>query len=291
MIDGYAHPKYGPQPSLARGVINQRVGRIVRMFKWAVSEELVPETVYRALAAVRGLEKGRTEARESEPVGPVPDAFVEAVLPHVLPAVQAMIQLQRLTGMRPGEVCRMRACELDMTGEVWLYRPRRHKTEYKGKGRVIALGPKAQEVIRPYLPLDTQAHLFSPARTMEEKWAAMRTRRKSKVQPSQVSRKRRKPKVRPGECYAVTSYYTAIRRACEKADRLAHANDDSIPVDQVIIPVWHPHQIRHTHATEVRRRFGLEAAQVSLGHAQANVTQVYAERDLTLAMKVAQQIG
>ena len=97
--------------------------------------------------------------------------------------------------------------------------------------------------------------------------------------------------MRPGERYAVTSYYTAIRRGCEKADRLSHEKDPSIPVEQVVVPVWHPHQLRHSHATEVRRRFGLEAAQVSLGHAQANVTEVYAERDLTLAVKVAQQIG
>ena len=38
------------------------------------------------------------------------------------------------------------------------------------------------------------------------------------------------------------------------------------------LPHWHPHQLRHTHATEVRRRFGLEAAQVALGHSQAQVT-------------------
>ena len=54
---------------------------------------------------------------------------------------------------------------------------------------------------------------------------------------------------------------------------------------------WHPNQLRHNHATEVRQRFGLEAAQVSLGHATADVTQVYAERDLTLAVKVASEIG
>ena len=44
------------------------------------------------------------------------------------------------------------------------------------------------------------------------------------------------------------------------------------------LPHWHPHQLRHTHATEVRRRFGLEAAQVGVGHSQARVTEVYAER-------------
>ena len=57
------------------------------------------------------------------------------------------------------------------------------------------------------------------------------------------------------------------------------------------IPHWHPHQLRHTHATEVRRRFGLETAQVALGHSGAQITEVYAERDLSLASKVAQEIG
>jgi integrase len=291
LIEGYDHPRYGPQQALSRGVINQRVGRIVRLFKWAVAEELVPETVHRALTAVRGLEKGRTTARESEPVGPVPDAFVEAVLPHVLPPVAAMVRLQRLTGMRPGEICRMRACDIDTSGAVWLYRPPQHKTEHQGKARVIALGPQAQEVVRPFLVLDTQAYLFSPARAMEEKWADMRRRRKSKVQPSQRSRRKRKPKVKPRGRYTVSSYDKALRRGCQRADRVAHEQDPSIPADQTIIPVWHPHQLRHAHATEVRRRFGLEAAQVALGHSQARVTEVYAQRDQTLAIRVAAEIG
>jgi site-specific recombinase XerC len=49
---------------------------------------------------------------------------------------------------------------------------------------------------------------------------------------------------------------------------------------------WHPNQLRHTVATEVRARFGLVAAQAVLGHAKADVTQVYAERDLTRAAEV-----
>jgi hypothetical protein len=35
----------------------------------------------------------------------------------------------------------------------------------------------------------------------------------------------------------------------------------------------------------------LEAAQVILGHAKADVTQVYAERDSALAVEVARKIG
>ena len=54
---------------------------------------------------------------------------------------------------------------------------------------------------------------------------------------------------------------------------------------------WHPNQLRHLRATEVQRDFGLEAAQVALGHSRADVTQVYAERDLALAEKVAAEVG
>ena len=47
---------------------------------------------------------------------------------------------------------------------------------------------------------------------------------------------------------------------------------------------WHPNQLRHAVGTELRKRFGLEAAQVVLGHATADVTQIYAERDMGLAI-------
>jgi hypothetical protein len=90
---------------LCRNVVNARCRRIVRVFKWGTSMELVPPSVHHALVTVGGLKRGRTAARETEPVKPVSVAFVEAVLPHVLPPVRAMIELQRLTGMRPGEVC------------------------------------------------------------------------------------------------------------------------------------------------------------------------------------------
>src|SRR5262249_40419582 len=62
---------------LCRTEINKRVGRVVRAFKWAVGEELVPAAVVHALQAVPGLRQGRTEARESAPVKPVPDASVD----------------------------------------------------------------------------------------------------------------------------------------------------------------------------------------------------------------------
>jgi len=123
MIEGYEHPKYGPQRPLARGVINQRIGRIRRLFGWAVENELVFPSALHGLQSVRGLQKGRSPARETAPVRQVAVACVEAVLPYLRSQVAAMVQLQLLTGMRPGEVVVMRPIDLDTTGRVWLYRP------------------------------------------------------------------------------------------------------------------------------------------------------------------------
>jgi integrase len=263
------------ESGLCRGTVNKHVHRVKRVFRWAAAEALVPPSAYHGLQAVAGLARGRTAARETEPVKPVAEAFVDAVLPLVLPPVAAMVELQRLTGARPGEVCAMRACDLDMTGAVWLYRPPRHKTAWRGKGRVIALGPRAQAVVRPFLTPAAEVPLFSPARALAARAAEPRARRQTQVPPSQQGRRAKNPKRRPGDCYTNRAYLTAVRRACRKAG----------------VPHWHPNQLRHTFATRARRQFGLEAAQVALGHARADVTQVYAERDLTLALKVAAEVG
>jgi integrase len=116
-----------------------------------------------ALQAVPGLKKGRTEARESEPVKPVPDASVEAVRPFVSAQVWAMVQLQRLTGMRPGEVCIVRSCDIDTSGRTWVYTPESHKTEHDGKQRRVYLGPQAQLILGSWLKTELRAYLFSPA--------------------------------------------------------------------------------------------------------------------------------
>ncbi len=143
------------ESGLSRTTINQRIGRIVRLFKWAASEELVPARIFDALKTVSGLlQKGRTEARESSPVRGVPGEAVEAIRPHVARQVWAMVELQRLTGMRPGEVVIMRTSDLDTSGEVWLYTPTDHKTAHHGRERTIYLGPRAQEVLLSWLRPD-----------------------------------------------------------------------------------------------------------------------------------------
>jgi integrase len=54
---------------------------------------------------------------------------------------------------------------------------------------------------------------------------------------------------------------------------------------------WSPNQLRHNAATEIRAKFGLEAAQMTLGHATADISQIYAERDLRKAAEVMAVVG
>ena len=113
------------------------IQRLRRMFKWGVENEMVPSSILHGLQAVAALKRGRSEARESEGVKPVPDAYVDAVLEVAPGPVRAMVELQRLTGMRSGEVTIMRGCDLDTSGKIWAYRPSSHKTEHHSLERVI----------------------------------------------------------------------------------------------------------------------------------------------------------
>jgi site-specific recombinase XerD len=78
----------------------------------------------------------------------------------------------------------------------------------------------------------------------------------------------------------VRAYGHAIRTAITKANAAG-----------VKVRGWAPNQLRHSFATKVRQDHGLEAAQVLLGHARVDVTQVYAARDERLAVEVAALVG
>ncbi len=274
-----------------RTYINDHMGRFRRVFKWAASQELVAVSVYQGLMTVPGLRRGRSAARELEPIGPVSTVLVEATLPYLPPVVADMVRFQRVTGARPIEVCLLRPCDVDRSVEPWAYRPRLHKTEHHGRARVIFIGPRGQEILRPYLLREGDRHCFSPAESEAARKAALRARRKTKVQPSQRDRRKRRPECSPGDQYDTCSYRRAIHRACDVADCEAQKADEAAGVNERIVPRWSPNQLRHSVATEIRSRFGLEAAATVLGHAKADVTQLYAERDLTKAASIMREVG
>lgn len=264
--------------TLCRKTINQRVDIVRRVFKWAVAEQKVSAGLFNALSCVRNLPFGRGGARESEEVRPVPEADVTAVLPHLSSVVAAMVQLQWLTGMRPGEVAMLRMVDLDRTGKTWIYTPRTHKTRHLGRTRQIPMGPRAQDVLRPHLKLAPEAYVFSPKDADSEQRARKAANRRTPMTPSHKTRHQRamrNPKRALNDFYSVPAYERAIARACVAAG----------------VPHWSPNQLRHSAATRITSGYGIEAARASLGHSSAAVTEIYAEADLNKVIHIMEQIG
>jgi integrase len=235
------------------------------------------------------------------------------VLPFLNRHVRGLVEFQRLTGCRPGEASSVRRVDVDTGGAVWLYRPPRHKGSWRGKSRVIAVGPRAQSLLREFFTPNPDDYLFSPRRAVDEVRAERAAKRRTPRYPSHVKRNaaRRKanPRRVPAGRYTRTSYFVALSWACDRAfpppPHLGQRDGETaarwwarLTPDQRAEVVewrrahrWHPNQLRHAFATRVRKEHGLEAAQVLLGHSKADVTQIYAERDEQLAATVAATIG
>ncbi len=98
------------------------------------------------------------------------------------------------------------------------------------------------------------------------------------------------PQRPPGEIYTVDSYRRAITRGADKANFWAKGGR-VVSNEERIIPRWHPHQLRHTAATKLRREFGVEVAQVVLGHRHLDATEIYAERNLDKAREIVGKVG
>lgn len=267
---------------------NAIVKHVRRLFQWGEAQELVPRGTHNSLKTVEPLRQGRTIAPELPPVRPVDDEVVEATLPYLPEIIADMVRFQRLTGTRPGEVCGLRPMDIERSDSLWKWRPPAHKTSWRDKDRVIIIGPKAQAILSRYLLRDEAAYCFSPLEAEKRRSKLRRLSRQSPLTPSQRARKpRRNGKRRPRDHYDAASYRHAITRAVTALNKERKRSDPSAPE----IEDWSPNQLRHAAATEIRKKFGLEAAQVVLGHATADITQVYAERNLALAAQVIRQIG
>jgi integrase len=252
----------------SRRYLNRQVDRVRALFAWAESEELVPAGTTHALATVAGLVEGELGVRETDDVPPVPEADLGATRPRLSHVVRGLVDVLLLTGARPGEVCRLRPRDLVRTGRVelrpglwldagkcWAYLPTKHKNAHRNHGRVILFGPKAQEVMAPFLDgRDPDTPVFSPR---------------------EVDRAKRPNGKLPGLEYGVRALEHAIARACRRAG----------------VPVWGPGRIRHNSATRLSAEFGEEIAKVVLGHRRVETTRIYALPDLQKAVNAMEKAG
>lgn len=147
-----------------RNVVNRRVTRIKTAWRLAEKKKWLPPGCYAALAVVKKLPKNFPGVRVTRPVRASALEELQAVLPHCPPKVAAMLQIQHWSGARPGEVRIIQTSAIDMSDPAaWVYVPGKHKSDWRDEDleRAIPLGPRCQEVLRPWLrPDQPDAYLF-----------------------------------------------------------------------------------------------------------------------------------
>ncbi len=140
--------------------------------------------------------------------------------------------------------------------------------------------------------------------------AELRRNRKTPLTPSQAQRRTKKKQKRiPGDHYRVSSYDHAVIDACDAAfpppaplgrgthETKRHWLERIGPEGLAEVKQWwqahrwHPNQLRHSKATEIRREAGLDAARAVLGYRSPTVTEVYAEIDQGRAAEVMERLG
>ena len=281
---------------VSRKYCNTLMCHIRAMLKWGILRKLVPHQVYVEAKFVPGLKKGKTKARENLPVQDVPDEVVNRTLPHLLPTLRDMVQVQLLASMRPSEVCRMKAGEIDQNFKtddgvvIWMYTPGVHKNTWRKKNkpgeyvRIIPLGKPEQDILAPRLVgKSDNDHVFSPREAMQEHYALRAANRKTKVQPSHLKRKERtakNPKRKDRDHYDKGSYYHAITKMIKNANKLLPEREK--------IPHWFPYQLRHAGITDIAwQTKSLDVARAVAGQKSISVTQGYNHADVKIAVEQA----
>ncbi len=277
----------------SRRYLNATMKRVRRIFRWAASEGILPASIYEGLKCVDPLKAGRTSAPERNKVKPVEPETVDATLRHLPQVVADMVRFQQLTGCRPGELCKITPAMVERSGEVWEVHLDKHKTAWRGKQRIIFVGPKAQSILKPYLLRSADANCFSPREATKQRLSAKHDARVTPLSCGNRpgTNRKKNPERKPNDAYTTGSYARAIRYACKKAWPAPKGLDRDQARQWENDHCWAPNQLRHSLATLVRKSDGLEAASILLGHSQLGVTQVYAQADQQKAIEVVRRIG
>lgn len=150
----------------SRTYVNDLAAEIRLAFQWAVTEEIIPPSVFHAIKEVKIVRPGEYgNLPEGRTVTPVSADQVAATLPYLAEPVAAVIKLLSLTVSRPGEIANITAESIDKKGPggAWVYWPVRHKTAWKGKPRFLLLNQEAQAILRKWW--NPHGYLFVNERT------------------------------------------------------------------------------------------------------------------------------
>lgn len=261
-----------------RGYINYQVRIIVRIFKLAVSRELVPPVVLTALQTLEPLAEGESVANEATEREPVDIEAVRLTARHLSPVLKAMVCIQAATGMRPSELFNMRPIDIERrTDGVWVYRPPSHKTKRLGKKKQVPLIGDAKMALKPYLEREPSDYCFKPAESSE--WYQDQRTAKRKTPANQGNR--------PGYNTAARAGATKPRRYSDQFNKDTYRRAIARAAKKAGTDHWTPYQLRHTAATVIREALGIEGAQAMLGHSKRQITEGYARKSLNLAIEAA----
>lgn len=258
-----------------RDQVNNRKNRLLRFFRWCVEYEICTSAVITRLECVASIGATHPGVRETDEVTSVPDEHVRLTMEASRPELRRAIEIQALTGMRPGELLLMRVCDLraeripDDAGEhhiVWNYRPHWHKTKGKVKRfqRIIPLGPEGQMILREQVEAR-----FAQPELFERHGTAVGLGGLPRLGDPNDSR-------RLWPWQTVGGYRSVIGKAARRAG----------------VPEWAPNRLRHSRLTFAARRGGVKLAAAVAGHTDEKTTQAnYIDFDNQAAGLFAQEHG
>lgn len=243
--------KRGKPFAWCKNQVNHMIGRVKRIFRFAEQTRLIPKGTWEHLRTLRPLRKG--EVRETTKRRPVEEETVNATLPHLSLMVASMVRVQLLTGMRPSELCGMKADHFSEGPEgSWLYRLDDFKTDdIQGadEWQYVVLGPEAQRIISPWL---------DAARALAADMWLWR------------------PNVGTQKPYTPGGYYQAVHDGAVRAK----------------VKPWAVYALRHSARRRITRECGIDAARSVLRHRTIETTLEYsAQQDVEMAAKAAKKTG
>lgn len=246
-----------------RDTVNRYIRIIRQAWAWATADGKVPRESWLSLSAVTPL-RVNEGGREAGEVVSVREEVFSATLPHLQPAVRAMLELCSWSACRIGEAVQMRTADIvtedpivpdGRVGECWIYRPRSWKTEHQdrrkrsGRQRIVILGPQAQAVLEPWLkPWAPDDYLFDSHESL-----VLRQHKRHGTKPP--------PQTFGNHPYNPASICKIVQTCC-KSHGIEH---------------WHPHQLRHLAASRFAARYGLDLTRLLLGHSSLEITLRYVD--------------
>lgn len=127
---------------------NRSTNRVRHIWRWAVSNGMVPVETLQALEAVGPLKAGKCAAPDRKRREAVPENHINKVRSLLSGMNRDFFDLLRVTGARPSEILGLSMSQIDRTSDIWVAQLSSHKTDHHGKSRKLFFGPKSQLILR-----------------------------------------------------------------------------------------------------------------------------------------------